>query len=1483
MSKHTTNCQQTVRRYLAIGLLFLQGIVRAQAPAALPATYNSNIKVNYVRTWNAKAPDTGSASLVTRVLKDVQQTTAYFDGLGRPLQTVVKQGSLTTGSSPVDLVSPVIYDEFGREKYKYLPFAANNAGSNGSISDGLFKLNPFQQQVQFYNAQLTGQSGETNVGSNSLNWAYSQTAFEASPLNRVQESFAPGSSWVGSTARSAENDRRSVKAKYLINTIADSVRVWTVTDVANDWGTYATAAIYTAGELYKNITVDEHSKQIVEFKDKEGQVILKKVQLTATADNGSGSGHTGWLCTYYLYDDLNRLRLVIQPRGVEYLLAAAWSNSSLINQALPNLSFRYEYDQRGRMVRKKVPDAGEVWMVYDARDRLVLSQTAQMRSRKQWLYTQYDELNRQIATGLIPDNTNYNNYTYHQVRADTSTSYPNLNNYTEEELTRNFYDDYTWRSSYSNPLSDTYNTSYNTYLQTASNTTWPYPQANVQTSLTKGLLTGTRAKIVGSSNTYLYTVNIYDEKGRVIQTLATNMASGEEHSTTQYTFSGQPLVIVLRTRKAGSNNPQTHVVATTMTYDDLGRVLTIKKDLHSFFNNTNQHLYKPQQVIVQHEYDAQGQLKTKKLLPTGGSGGGPLETLSYDYNIRGWMLGTNRSYAKDTNSTTSHFGFELAYDKNALAVNNLTDNYADTLFNGNIAGMLWKSAGDSRVRRYDFTYDAVNRLTNAYFKQFTGSGFNLNAGVDFSATGLSYDVNGNILSMNQRGLKANKSETIDSLVYNYLDYSNRLKNVIDHFNDTATTLGDFRASAKYVNDLGAPKNTNTTDYGYDVDGSLVKDLNKNLGDASNNGIVYNHLNLPASILVKKAGGGNKGLIQYYYDAFGIKLRKVVSDSSVNPVKVTTTTYLGGCVYENDTLQFIGYEEGRLRYVKRRFLSGDTAYQFQYDFFLKDHLGNIRMVLTEQTDTAHYIATLEAAYRAKENQLFYNIPQTNYSKALVPGGYPTDNTTVPNDSLARTNGSNNKIGPAIVLKVMSGDKVDIAVKSFYLGSGAGSGTNDPIADILTSLATGIVGMAGESKGTLSALGNSGSSPLLGALNSFRNEENATPSNKPKAYLNWILLDEQLQYVSASSGADLIKDTGNIYALTSGGLVTMTRNGFLYIYVSNETQNRDVFFDNLSVQHYTGPITEETHYYPFGLTMAGISSKALKPSYVENDKKYNGIEFEGDMGLEVYDAQLRELDPQMGRWWQIDPKTENMEMWSPYASNYDNPIRYSDLLGDEGEECCRGLRLALASGAGALNGLLNGLTFGAWSTKPISSTQYTDEELAYYNKAVQVGQLSTLPTSMMINPLSPLSLSTEGSAVSLTPTIPLFSPATPGDRVNSSSSEDPAESSSNSASEKSPYDIGKEGMDATGLKQNTTRIPSATETAQYRVPDVLTDNTIAEVKNVKKLSLSNQIKDYIAYSQEKGLILDLHVRPTTVLSKPLQQKIVDGSINLKILPK
>jgi hypothetical protein len=145
----------------------------------------------------------------------------------------------------------------------------------------------------------------------------------------VEETFAPGANWVGTNNRAGENTRHSAKIKYWINKAADSVHLWTVTDVPNDFGNYTATALYTAGELFKNITVDEHGKQVIEFKDKEGHIILKKVQLTATADDNTGKGHYGWICTYYVYDDLGNLRLVVQPKGVEALMQNSWNTTAL--------------------------------------------------------------------------------------------------------------------------------------------------------------------------------------------------------------------------------------------------------------------------------------------------------------------------------------------------------------------------------------------------------------------------------------------------------------------------------------------------------------------------------------------------------------------------------------------------------------------------------------------------------------------------------------------------------------------------------------------------------------------------------------------------------------------------------------------------------------------------------------------------------------------------------------------------------------------------------------------------------------------------------------------------------------------------------------------------------------------------------------------------------------------------------------------------
>ncbi|SDH19736.1 RHS repeat-associated core domain-containing protein [Chitinophaga filiformis] len=395
------------------------------------------------------------------------------------------------------------------------------------------------------------------------------------------------------------------------------------------------------------------------------------------------------------------------------------------------------------------------------------------------------------------------------------------------------------------------------------------------------------------------------------------------------------------------------------------------------------------------------------------------------------------------------------------------------------------------------------------------------------------------------------------------------------------------------------------------------------------------------------------------DAAGNKLKKTVTDSTLSTPRITETYYDGDFVYNQDTLQLFKHEEGRVR-----FLYDSAVPRYTYDYFEKDHLGNIRVVLGTSSATKVYTATMETASAVTENALFSNIDAT---RADLPAGYPADGTTNTNKYVARLNAQNGKkVGPSLVLKVMAGDTIRIGVKAFYKSNGTNV-AKSTAEDMLTAMIQSLTGNA-EADGMHSlASSGSGAASLLNA-NDFNSLKRKDPSqnleNKPKAYLNYILFDDQFKMVNENSGVKQVQSNPDEMSTLSVDGTVIKQSGFMYVYTSNESAE-NVYFDNLIVAQGVGPLLEETHYYPFGLTMSGISSKALDAAIVENKYRFNGIEFENKefsdgSGLEMYDTDFRQLDPQTGRWWQMDPKPQYNS--SPYAAMMNNPVLYTDPMGD-----------------------------------------------------------------------------------------------------------------------------------------------------------------------------------------------------------------------------
>ncbi|WP_298341124.1 DUF6443 domain-containing protein [uncultured Algibacter sp.] len=577
---------------------------------------------------------------------------------------------------------------------------------------------------------------------------------------------------------------------------------------------------------------------------------------------------------------------------------------------LDKLAYQYKYDERNRLIEKKIPGKGKEYIVYDKLDRPVLTQDANLLainnpnlSDNQWLFTKYDVFGRVIYTGLYNSNLDratlqgfFNNKSAsenYEVKADpgdigfegiyyynNNFPYSNL-----EILTINYYDDYTFdKDGMSLPI--------NYEGQTVIN------HNNNNKPLTKGLATGSKVKVLNTSPTkWITTITGYDTKARPIYVASKN----NYLETTDVTASKLNFTGAVDKMETYHNKQSTTVITKDLfTYDHMGRLTKQTQEL----NNTN-----ALEVITENHYDELGQLQSKGV---GGSNTNRLQNVDYTYNIRGWLKTINNPI----NLGNDLFGFGLTYNQPEVTVTgSLTP-----LYNGNISHTFWKTNNeDNRLKEYRYNYDALNRIINAHSSEAGISTYKYNMYI------YGYDRNGNIERMVRRmpsdlndPLKTwYSSTTMDDLTYSY--DGNKLLNVKDGIGLSATGIEGFK-------DGNVKENTGLDDYTYDANGNMVKDLNKSIGTTTTNGITYNHLNLPDEV---KFENNNNKKIKYIYDATGVKLSKAVYNNSST---ATTTYYAGNYVYEGSSLKFFNHPEG---YV-------DAENGFDYVYQYKDHLGNARL-------------------------------------------------------------------------------------------------------------------------------------------------------------------------------------------------------------------------------------------------------------------------------------------------------------------------------------------------------------------------------------------------------------------------------------------------------------------------------------------------------------------------------------------------------------
>ncbi len=606
----------------------------------------------------------------------------HLDGLGRTIQMV------NVGASPQggDLISFVTYDCMGRsDSVSYLPYVRTTSGIGRDAT-------PVSSQHTFYAQKF---------GSNAANYAKNLKRYDRG-LGLVEVANTPGE---------AHNLTSGYYTRYTyrLNTTADAIKRYVV--LTN--GSLQSQGVYEADQLtvYRTLNAQDgnssQQQENLEYTDALGRTIASEVRVSDQDRR----------ITYYVYDDLNRLRYILPPMADTYDCSTPKTA-----QQLGDYCYYSEYDERGNIIKSQNPGAEYSLAIYDRRGRLAMSQSGKQRINNEWSFTKYDVFDRPVLSGIITGGT----YESHKAALDAATvfyeergttvhgytnqsypSVPNANSY----LTVTYYDDYDWL---------------------AANDPHAFSTADAlgQTHTTDvvGLTTGVKNKVLGiSTDQWLTTVTYYDQKYQTIQAISDLYPSGTEITSNTHDFLGN----VTQTKVKQSVGGSTYEYNKWFNYDNFGRLLSIQQQITGDASNGKV-------TLASYTYDNLGNVASKSIH-------NGAETETYTYDLNGRVIA----------STSPSFSYTLDYEQSDLPG-------ATPRLDGQITALRW-GAGQTPNRAYAYTYDPVGQLSAAAYKTATNGTWS--ASNAYAEKNLTYDRHGNIKTLQRTDANGSVLHELSDMTY----------------------------------------------------------------------------------------------------------------------------------------------------------------------------------------------------------------------------------------------------------------------------------------------------------------------------------------------------------------------------------------------------------------------------------------------------------------------------------------------------------------------------------------------------------------------------------------------------------------------------------------------------------------------------------------------------------------------------------------------